>query len=316
VCHKRSLVTYRKRAVKGREDVITSVKVNSRAGADSTDQANATDIQKTAGAKLNLASLDGSATASGQSATDASEGAGIAVSRADPPLRPAQYAHPNRRSSTSLAECQERVIEAFWQDTRLGAAAPAPHRGLLESLEAATAALNSEHEDIAASQRLAERFARQPVQMPRQQAVPRQPAAFRPYIVAAAFMVCVMGGAAGYFLKATGGPKRAADGIARAAAIAPAAEERLDSFSFDERDPPPQGAFVPSHPIEEQAGLTEPGGRVAAPGSDEDSAGSWASAVETLRQLANAPQQAKEGKPESKQLLQQLEAWHKASEER
>jgi hypothetical protein len=231
------------------------------------------------------------------------------VSRADPPLSPAQHTRPVRRCP-GLAEAQDRVIEAFWQDTRLRAAPAAPHRGLLESLEAATAALNSENEDIAASQRLAERFVRQPAQV--QQAARRQPAALRPYIIAAAFMMCAGGGVAGYFLEAAGEPKRAADGVARAAAIAPAAAEPLDSFSFDEQDAPPQRAFIPSLPAEGQPVSTEPGGQRAALASDEDAAGSWASTVETLRQLANSRQQTQEGQPHKAQLLQQLETWRKS----
>jgi hypothetical protein len=149
-----------------------------------------------------------------------------------------------RRSLSSLADDQNRVLDAFSRDTPLGATQPLPHRGLIESLELATAAL-SEKEDIAASQRLAERFARQPAQAPSPPVRPRA-AAIRPHTVAAILMILAAGGSTVYFVGSGASSKRAPERIASAAAIAPSVEDSLDSA--DERNAPPSRAFVPSQP--------------------------------------------------------------------
>jgi hypothetical protein len=213
-----------------------------------------------------------------------------------------------------LADSQARVLEAFWQDTQLGAPPPVPHRGLLESLQAATAALSSESEDIAASQRLAERFAREPVEAPPLPAR-RQSQAGRPYIIAAAFMIFVTGGLAVYFLESGAGSKQAPDEIAQAASFTPAAGEPIDSL--DEPGATASRALIPLQPVAWQDVLRGEGGGKGAQTSDRAAAESWASAVETLRHLAgakNAPEQTTAGPTdESPQLLQQLEAWRKTN---
>jgi hypothetical protein len=286
--------------------------VGTRAGADSLEQADAADIKQNADDKISLANLDrNSSAAYGQSIPDVAGGSRTGFSRAEQ----AQSSDPMRRPLSSLADSQERVLEAFWQDTRAGAP-PVPHRGLLESLQSATAALSSEREDIVASQRLAERFARDPAEVSWQQPpVRRQAPAVRPYLVAAAFMILITGGTAVYFLESGVISKRAPDGISRVEAIAPAAEEPLDSL--DERDAPAVRSFVPAQPIGGQAVLTGQAGGQAAPASDRAAAENWALAVETLRQLTsakNAPQQTKAGQPDKPdQLLRQLETWRKTN---
>jgi hypothetical protein len=271
------------------------------------------DIKQNPDGKISLANLDRNSSGGyGQSIPDAAGGSRTGFSRAEP----AQSSDPMRRSLSSLADSQERVLEAFWQDPRAGAP-PVPHRGLLESLQSATAALSSEREDIVASQRLAERFAREPADVSWQQPpVRRQAPAVRPYMVAAAFMVLITGGAAVYFLESGVISKRAPDGISRVEAIGPAAGEPLDSL--DDRDAPAVRSFVPAQPIGGQAVLTgQASGGQAAPASDRDAAENWALAVETLRQLnsaKNAPQQTKAGQPDKPdQLLRQLETWRKTN---
>src|SRR5262249_15700419 len=150
-------------------------------------------------------------------APDSAENSETIASLADRTLSSIQSASSVRRSPLSFADGQERVLEAFWQDTRPSAAPPpVPYRELLESLQSATAALSTEREDIAASQRLAERFARQPAQAPMPPARPQAPA-IRPYMVAAAFMILAAGGSAFYFLASGTSSKRAPDGPVQAA---------------------------------------------------------------------------------------------------
>jgi hypothetical protein len=274
---------------KGREGVIIPSKVNTRIGADSLDQADGADI---------------------------AEGSETIASLANRTLSSLQSPVPVRRPQSGLSDGQDRVLEAFWQDTKPDVAPPAPYRGLLESLQLATAALSSEKEDIAASQRLAERFARQPVHAPLPPPRQQMPT-LRPYLIAAAFMVLITGGGAVYFLQSAAVPKRVPDGIANAAAIAPSGEDPADSL--DERSASQTSrAFVPSQPIATQDLSTLQDDGQATP--DRGPAENWSSAVETLRMLSaakNAPQRAKAGQPTvAQQLLQQLDAWNKANKAR
>jgi hypothetical protein len=292
--------------------------VGTRIGADSLDQADTTDKKQTAEGKINLAHLDrNSGAAFGHSSADAPEGSGAAFSRGDPVSSPMQNSGPARRSLSSLADSQERVLEAFWQDSR-PAAPQAPQRGLLESLQVAAAALSSEREDIVASQRLAERFAREPTRVSWEPPARRNTVPIRPYMVAVAFMVLMSGGLAVYFLQSGSGPKRAPDGVLpNAAAIAPTAEEPLDSL--EDRDIPTSRSFISPQPTPVQKALAEQESGQAAPASDNgtSAAENWTSAVETLRQLANAKnssQQMKAAQPDkAQQMLQQLEVWRKTN---
>jgi hypothetical protein len=221
--------------------------------------------------KISLARLDRSSGAVyGQGSSDAADGQAPAVSRGEPGLGSVQSAGPGRRSLSSLADSQERILDAFWQDSQdvrssAPSAPPVAQRGLLESLQVAAAALNSEREDIVASQKLAERFAREPTRVSWQPPARRPTPPIRPYIVAAAFMIAITGGLAVYFLKSGGGPKRAPDGLPHAAAIAPTAEEPLDSL--DERDVPPSRSFISSQPAAGQRAFAEPDSGQAAPPS-------------------------------------------------
>jgi hypothetical protein len=294
--------------------------VGARIGADSLDQADTTDKKQTAEGKISLAHLDrNSGAVFGQSTADAAEGSGAAFSRGDPALNPMQNSGLARRSLSSLADSQERVLEAFWEDTRPAAAPQAPQRGLLESLQVAAAALSSEREDIVASQKLAERFAREPTRVSWQPPARRKTGPIRPYMVAAAFMILMSGGLAVYFLQSGAASKRAPDGgLPNAAAIAPAAEEPLDSL-LEERDIPTSRSFIPSQPRSAQRALVDQDSGQAAPASDNSggAAENWTSAVETLRQLAkakNSSQQMKAAQPDkTQQMLQQLEVWRKAN---
>jgi hypothetical protein len=216
-----------------------------------------------------------------------------------------------------LSDGQDRVLEAFWQDTKPSAAQQAPYRGLLESLQVATAALSTEKEDIASSQRLAERFVRQPVQAPFPPSRP-QAQAIRPYLVAAAFMILITGGGAFYFLESGTTPKRTPDGLANAAAIAPSSEETLDSL--DERNIAQSRAFISSQPMAAQDISAIQEDRQVALAPERPAAENWTSAMETLRLLSaakNSPQRVKAGQPtNAQQLLQQLESWNKANRAR
>jgi hypothetical protein len=231
---------------KSREGVIMSAKVSTRTGADSLDQAGTADMKQNAGSKIRLVQLDrNSAAADGKDASGVRGGFGTAVSRAEPALSPMRDSSPIRRSLSGIAEAQDRVIEAFLRDTWPSAAQPVPYRGLLEALRLATPELSSEKEDIAASQKLAERFACQPAQAP-VPAVLQKARPVRHYITAAAFMILVTAGSAVYFTGPRAVSKQAPDGIAAqllalipsqptagqdggqaAAAVSPAEEEAL-----------------------------------------------------------------------------------------